>query len=244
MHKKGKERQNPILVVCEGYEESYLLEYLAENSKVKLNLMPCNGGTADSIVITAIKHSARGCEVYAFFDEDFEQRPNAQIADETLESLVRLWGVKTTGLKVRPYGKLQNINKNKKNPILIVSNPNSIEGLILQVYGIPLKTLVGKTTKQLKNDLDSLIDKCVLTEEDKERILFFDEKLSKYGHEMQHASSNEEKRHFQSKSNEWNRKKSKVRFMRFLHEFLPIAKISSMRTSVPVIDILLNAFQL
>ena len=239
-----KKKKDSICVVYEGYREGYILEYLAENSKVKLNPKFCSGGSANSIVITAIQHSAHGGAVYAFFDEDFELDPNVQIADETFKTLARLWGLNTANLKKWPYRQLQNQNVHKRNPILVVSNPVSIEGLILQIHRGSRDSLEKRTTTQLKNALDSLIDRCALTGEDVEAIRAIDEKIKKCKRDMQHALSPENKKYLQNEITKWDRKKSKVKFMCFLHQDLPISKIENMRNEAPEIDILMEAFQL
>jgi len=161
-----KERKDSVWFVYEGYREGYMLEYLEENSKVKLNSKFCSGGTAEFIIMTAIKHSDRDGKVYAFFDEDFEQKETARIKVETFESLAKRWGVDVAYLKKQSYKELQKQNVNNRNPILVVSNPNSIDGFIQQMLGTPYESLKNKRTDQLKKDLDNLINESKLTEKD------------------------------------------------------------------------------
>ena len=151
--------------------------------------------------------------------------------------------MKTADLQNQPYRQLQNQNENKRNPILVVSNPISIDGLILQMYGETPGSLENKTATQLKNALDSLIDICTLTKEDMEKICHIDEKVTKHKYEIQHASPSE-KIYIQNEIAKWGREKSRVKFMRFLYQTLPITKIASMRINIPEIAILLDAFQI
>ena len=238
-----KKKHNSICIVYEGYRERHMLDYLAENSKVHLNIIFSSGGTADSIIVTAIKHSARGCPVYVFFDEDFERKLNSQIAYETFETLADLWRLKAVDLRNQPYRQLQTQNENMRNPIFVVSNPISIDGLILQIYGETRYSLENKTTTQLKNALDSLIDKCTLTEEDMDNICRIDEKITRYKYEIQHASSSE-KKYIQNEIAKQSREKSRVKFMRFLYQTMPIDKIACMRIDIPEIALLLDAFEI
>ena|GEM_PF-3585171 len=203
-----KERSDSIWVVYEGYSEGYMLKYFEENSKVKLNSRFCSGGTAESIVITAIKHSDRDGKIYAFFDEDFEQKA-ARITNETFKSLAKRWEVNVADLKKCPYKNLQNQNVNNRNPILVVSNPNSIDGLILRMLGMSHESL-NKKTEQLKKDLDSFINRCELTEKDIEEVHRIDEKITKY--KLQRDNSIENEIYFKSKIEDCDRKKSRMFF--------------------------------
>ena len=85
----AKTRRDSINIMYEGYREGYFLEHLARHSNVRLNPYPCNGGSANQIIIKGIKHSYRNVIVYVFFDEDFESKPGYTISDETLEGLAK-----------------------------------------------------------------------------------------------------------------------------------------------------------
>ena len=153
----AKIRKDSICVVYEGYLEGYFLEHLAANSTtVHLNPVFCNGGNANEIVLNGIKHSARDVQVYVFFDEDFESKPETAISDETLEGLGNSWKI-SASLKGYAYRDLQIMNKVMRNPILIVSYPQSIEGFLLRLLGIPLQDLEGKPTRQLKDRIEGLL---------------------------------------------------------------------------------------
>jgi hypothetical protein len=242
--KKRRDKKDSIWIVYEGYRERYLLDYLAQNSNIKLNTKFTSGGTANYIVITAIQYSARGEAVYAFFDEDFEHKPGSRITDETLEGLAQQWKQDVTNLLNQPYNQLQKQNTDNLNPILIVSNPCSLEGLILRMLGRSVESLRNQKTDLLKNELDRFINGCTLIEEDIEKIHIIDERIKRFKSELQQTSSPEINRYFLSKIEEENRNKSRVKFMRFIHQNLPIDKIANIRKCMPEIDILLKAFQI
>jgi len=244
----AKTRRDSIYVMYEGYREGYFLEHLAGYSTVRLNPQPCNGGNANQIVTNGIKHSARDVNVYVFFDEDFESRPGYTISDEALEGLKNAWKIDHS-LKGCAYRNLQTLNKDQRNPILVVSSPQSIEGFLLRLLGIPLQDLEGKTTPQLKNELESHMDTISLNNEDNEELQGYDRKISKYTDEIaklqQNEPHNKEHRHYLGKKIEGcKRDKNKVRFMRFLSEKMPLSVIAVKRADITEVNILLKAFGL
>jgi len=245
----AKTRKNSIYVMYEGDREGAFLEHLAAYSEVRLNLQPCNGGSANQIVTNGIKHSARDVNVYVFFDEDFESRPGYTISNEALEGLSNSWKIDRNVLQGRAYRDLQALNTSSRNPILIVSCPQSIEGFLLRLLGIPLQNLEDKTTLQLKNMLASHLDSTVLCDEDNEKIQHYDTKISKYSDEIARLQQSEpqNKKHRQSleaKIREYGHYKSKVQFMRFLNDKLPLPVIAAKREDIPEANILLEAFGL
>jgi len=244
----AKTRRDSIYVMYEGYREGYFLEHLAVYSTVRFNPHPCNGGTANQIVTNGIKHSARDVNVYVFFDEDFESKPGYSISDDTLEGLENTWKINNT-LKGCAYRNLQKLNKDMRNPILVVSYPQSIEGFLLRLLGISLQNLEGKTTQQLKHMIASYLDNISLNNEDNEKIQEYDKKISKYSNEAAKLQQNEpeNRKHRQlleAKIKECGHNKSKVHFMRFLSEKLPLPVIAAKREDIIEADILLKAFQL
>jgi len=244
-----KTRRDSIYVMYEGYREGYFLEHLAEYSTtVRFNPQPCNGGTANQIVTNGIKHSARDVNVYVFFDEDFESKPKYSISDETLEYLEKAWKLDNS-LKGCAYRDLQSSNKGQKNPILVVSYPQSIEGFLLRLLDIPLQDLENKTTQELKHRLASHMDTISLNNEDNEKLQGYDKKISKYTDEIAKLQQNEpqNKKHYrflEAKIDACKHNKSKVHFMRFLSEKLPLPVIAAKRTDITEVNILLKAFGL
>jgi hypothetical protein len=234
----------------EGYREGYFLEHLAEYSNVRLNPQPCNGGSANQIITNGIKHSARDVNVYVFFDEDFESKPGYSITDEALEGLAAAWKIDRDALKGCPYRGLQKLNKDMRNPIIIVSFPQSIEGFLLRLLSIPpLEDLEDKTTQQLKHIIASYLDNTIFHNKDNEKIQYYDKKITKYLDEIarlqQSEAQNKKHRQFlEAKIREYGHHKSKVQFMRFLSDKLPLPAIIAKRAGNYELDILLKAFEL
>jgi molybdopterin converting factor small subunit len=244
----AKTRKDSIYVMYEGYREGYFLKHLAGYSNVRFNPQPCNGGSANQIVTNGIKHSARDVNVYVFLDEDFQSKPGYAISDEALEGLENAWKINDT-LKGCTYRDLQKMNKALKNPILVVSYPQSIEGFLLRLLGKPLQDLENKATQDLKRILASYFDNILLNDEDNEKIQGYDKKIEKYSDEIDKLQKNEHgnKKHRQfleAKIRECGHNKKRVQFMRFLSEKLPLPVIASKRADVPEADILLKAFGL
>jgi len=245
-----KKRRNSIYIIYEGYREGYFLEHLEKHSEVKLNSIHCNGGNANSIVINGIKHSARDISVYVLFDEDFELKPDYKISDETLEGLAKAWKLGNDNLIGCPYKDLQAKNSYMKSPMLIVSNPLSLEGILLRLLDCPQGSLEGKTTKQLKQMIDGIVGNVQLNNDDNLLIKSYDKKINKYKEEitkLRHEEPNyqERCRFFESRIDDSERnKKNRVTFMRFLSEKLPLPVITARRNEIPEIEILLKAFGL
>jgi hypothetical protein len=225
------------------------LEYLSSLSNVRLNTLPNGGGSADQIVNTGIIRSATGINVYVFFDVDFESKPGYGISDDTIESLAKLWKLGKDELKGCPYNQLQPLNMDMQNPILIISHPKSIEGLILRLLDRSLNSLEGKTTTQLKGEIASFLDNIALNDEDKEIVQSYDRKIAKYSEEIKRIQQNDpqdkkQPRYLEEKIKDYQRRKSKVTFMRFLNEKLPLSVMTAKRRDILEIDILLMAFGL
>jgi len=246
----AKKRRNSIYVIYEGYQEGYFLEHLEKHSDVRLNPAHCNGGNANSIVINGIKHSARDICVYVLFDEDFESKPNHKISNEALEGLANEWRLDKDALIKCPYKQLQIMNKKMRNPILIISYPQSFEGFLLRLLNNPqIETLEGKTTKQLKKMIDEMIDNVLLNNDDIILIQSYDKKIAQYKEEIAKQKKNESNyqehcRFLESKIQDYERRINKVSFMRFLSDKLPLPVITARRNEILEIDILLKAFGL
>jgi hypothetical protein len=246
----AKKRKDSIYIVHEGHEDGYFLEYLGRHSDVRLNMVPCSGGNANQVVISGIKHSDRNVNVYVIFDEDFETKPDYKISDETLEGLAKAWELGKDTLKGCPYKQLQSKNTAMLNPILIVSHPQSLEGILLQLLDNAQKyKLEGKTTKQLKTLFGSILGAVPLQDEDVSQIQSYDKKIAQYREEIAKQKKSDpnyrERCEFlESKIADYERRKNKVTFMRFLSDKLPLPVMVAKRNSIPEIDLLLKAFGL
>jgi hypothetical protein len=162
MGKKKKQIKKKYTFICEGQREFFLLKYLATRQYFdvwlsdKINkIISCRGGSADSIVLDAIKFSHTFPNLVVVFDQDFQER--APISDDTFDKLQQLWKIDDS-LKGVDYKDLLSKNPTNRNPILIVSHPCSIEGFILRVFGREYESLNGKSTKQLKGEVVTLMN--------------------------------------------------------------------------------------
>lgn len=185
--------------------------------------------------------------MYVLFDEDFESKPGYTLSDDTLDGLAKAWKlIGNDVIKGCPYKELQTMNTSMENPILIVSHPQSIEGFLLRLLGKPQEILEGKTTKQLKIIIASFLNNISLNNEDEETILGYDKKIAKYNNEIKQSDPLNKKHlgFLESKIEEYKRNKSKVIFMRFLYENLPLSVIRAKRENIPEVDILLKALGL
>ncbi|MDR0289526.1 MAG: hypothetical protein LBI06_01155 [Treponema sp.] len=245
-----KTRKDSIYVIYEGYREGYFLEHLERQSDVRLNSQFCSGGSSNQIVLGGIKHSDRNVNVYIIFDEDFETKPDQKISDETLEYLAKKWKLNQNDLKRCPYKQLQAMNTGERSPLLVISHPQSIEGFLLRLLDSHQKdTLERKTTKQLKDMIESILNNVRPQNEDAHQIQSYDEKIAKYREEIAKQKQSEpnyreHRRFLESKIADYERKKNKVTFMRFLSKELPLPVMAAKRSGIPEIDILLKAFGL
>jgi 5S rRNA maturation endonuclease (ribonuclease M5) len=247
----AKARKDSICVIHEGYEDGYFLEHLGKQSNVQLNKYHCSGGSANEIVLNGIKRSARDIMVYVLFDADFEAKPEQKISEETLEGLSEAWNLKNGALTGCPYYQLQAKNINMRNPILLISHPQSLEGFLLRLLEISQKDTLpeGKTTKQLKQILENMLSKVHLQDEDDREIQEHSKKIAQYkeamaAHKQSEPNYKEYCAHMKSKITDYERKKNKVVFMRFLSDELPLSVLAAKRASIHEIDLLLNAFGL
>ena len=146
-----------------------------------LNIFCGRGGTADSQVSNTLK-SMHFNKICLILDEDFQTK--APIGKKNLRELEKYWKLKEKELDTVEYRNFAEYGS-KHKPLIVFSNPSSIEGIILQILGKPKEELEGKTTDQLKSELSSHIsqyfkDKNIpIPENNEEKLqIFFDAKLS------------------------------------------------------------------
>lgn len=242
----AKKKRQSIAVVHEGYREGYFIDHIAQfNPSVHVNLYPCYGISATNVLNNAFKRSDCGLRVVAFFDEDFEHIEQRKIEEETLTILESRWGLRDTSLLDIPYRRLQEYNTKNKNPVLAVSWPNSIEGLILSLIDTPEENIQNRSTADLKSMLETLVEQTALTSGDSTLIESFDKKIAKYDvtlTELAQDASNykEEFRYYSGKKQELVTKKNSVRFKRFLIINISLESLRNKRNVIPTIDILLK----
>lgn len=241
----NRKKRNSIVVVHEGYREGYFVEYISQFSPLRVNLQPCYGESATHVLNMAFKRSDLGLRVVAFFDEDFEGIEQRKIESETFKILSARWGTENEILSSASYKELQGLNSKNKNPVLAVSNPQSIEGLILTILDVPESELEGKSTNVLKGKLDVLLNKVVLKQEDVGLIALYDEKIAKHNAEIQKLLEEEPKnntllKYHNGKKQEFGRKKNEVIFKRFLANNISLEILQNKRVTIKSLDILLS----
>ncbi len=158
---KKRYRKKTCYYIYEGKTEGYFLHYLASlfpNASVKeVSPFSGRGGTADSIVLNALS-----CQYYdrlfVLLDEDFESKAaEYRISNETLRKLEQQWNIDPGALSEVKYRDLHKYNINHRKPVIIVSNPQAIEGLLLQILGYSKQKLENKTTDELKSMIQNFL---------------------------------------------------------------------------------------
>jgi len=240
-----KKKHDSIVVVHEGYREGYFVDYISQFSPVHVNYSPCYGISASHVLETAFKKSDNGLRVIAFFDEDFERIVQRKITDENLAILAERWGQPLNVLSGTRYRELQTCNIKNANPILAISYPGAIEGLLLSIVGVPEAQLRGNSTATLKEKFNRLLENVTLTAEDKCLIDGYDKRISMMTELQQREPENKEQtRYLNSQKQILGNKKSAVIFKRFLALNISLEVLQSKRATIKTIDILLNALGL
>lgn len=134
--RKNRQRKINIFIAREGDREEDFLIFLQEvfdpEKKFTLHFPSDKGGNSNVILDRALKsfHS----KIYAWFDED------GQLDEEHKEILEERWDtVFQKGLK---DSALQSYNTKKRNPIVIVSTPMSVEGIIIRLFDHKIPKLI------------------------------------------------------------------------------------------------------
>ena len=126
--KRNRQRKNVIFISREGKREEIFIKYLQElfdpnENIVELKYPQETGGNSNVILERAIKTYYE--KTIAWFDED-----NA-LDKEHRKQLEKCWNTKIP--KETPDRDLQSFNIHKRKPILIVSTPMSVEGIIIRL---------------------------------------------------------------------------------------------------------------
>lgn len=165
MGKKKRTRQNnKVFIAREGDREEIFLEYLQElfdeNKTIKLEFPFDKGGNSNKILDRALKNNFYP-KVYAWFDEDGElDMEHKQILEER-------WNINFS--KNVKDCELQSYNKKMRNPIVIVSTPMSIEGIIIRLFNHNIPSLIEPITsekdfeenkKRMKSSVKGFIGNC------------------------------------------------------------------------------------
>src|SRR3989339_1986729 len=137
MAKKTRTRKRTVYLVTEGYREQYFIEYLIElynpkNNGINLTISPKKGGSPNVIIHDALKNLHYN-KVFAWFDEDkpIENSGNYRI----YERLKVSWLLEQDIDQDIQSSLLQEkLNITERPPILIVSTPLSVEGIIVRLF--------------------------------------------------------------------------------------------------------------
>lgn len=129
MAKKKRKKEKTVFVVLEGKREKYFIDHLVElfdpQKTVKLKFHPDFGGSSDAILDRALKNCFYD-KVFVLFDED------TALSKDRIEILKNCWH---TDIPSNTQDRnLYKFNLANKNPIVIVLNPLSIEGILIQLF--------------------------------------------------------------------------------------------------------------
>lgn len=134
--KEGERRE-------QGFYEFLYNLYQPKQRGININSSKENGGSSSSLLYTALRMKNNYHRVFAWIDED------VKLSKEARNVLAQAWNVSAFPDSVKDKDLQRMYNKEKRNPILIVSNPCSCDGFLLQLCEIQLpKTL---TTDNCKN---------------------------------------------------------------------------------------------
>lgn len=176
MAKKKRNKKQSVFIALEGKRERtflYFLQSIFDSEKrINLNIHPDLGGTSNAILARALK--APGFDkIYAWFDED------DKLDTDWKSELGKRWKV-TIGASVSDK-ELQNLNIENRKPTIIVSNPLSIEGLLIRLFERKIPKFkeplfdednLDKNKKMIKSALKGIFGK-------KDEAEFYKENLSK-----------------------------------------------------------------
>ena len=176
MAKKKRNKKQSVFIALEGKRERtflYFLQSIFDSEKrINLNIHPDLGGTSNAILARALK--APGFDkIYAWFDED------DKLDTDWKSELGKRWKV-TIGASVSDK-ELQNLNIENRKPTIIVSNPLSIEGLLIRLFEHKIPKFkeplfdednLDKNKKMIKSALKGIFGK-------KDETEFYKENLSK-----------------------------------------------------------------
>jgi len=176
MAKRKRNKKQSVFIALEGKRERtflYFLQSVFESEKrINLNIHPDLGGTSNAILDRALK--APGYDkIYAWFDED------DKLDNDRKCELEKRWRV-----EINPDTddkNLQNLNTENRKPIVIVSNPLSIEGLLIRLFERKIPNFkepvfneenLKENKKMIKSAVKGIFDK-------KDEADFYKENLSR-----------------------------------------------------------------
>jgi hypothetical protein len=187
MGSKKRSLKTSVYAAIEGDTEKYFLQhliniYLPDVDGINVRPEHMSGGSADKIIMSAIRYQDRD-RAFAWLDEDFEiNNPPSQ---DCKNKLAELWQVDSNLRVDFLNSKFKNLQKNynlkNRKPILIVSQPISVESMVLAIANekkefetlantkdevkIQLKNLKSKLSQLLNGDKIEVFFKNRITKE-------------------------------------------------------------------------------
>lgn len=149
MRKRKRPEKWTVYVVKEGEKrEQGFYEFvhdLCQPKKRDINITSSNnnGGSSSSLLYAALKMKNNYRRVFAWIDED------VKLSAEVRADLAKAWNVPPFSEEVEDKDLQRLYNKEKRNPILIVSNPCSCDGFLLQLCNIKVPN--APTTDKCKS---------------------------------------------------------------------------------------------
>lgn len=144
MAKKKRCKKIVVYIAREGDREEYLLNYLQEifdpEKNIQLKYSQEKGGNSNAILDRALKN-AYYPKVYAWFDED------DQLDEEHRIELAKRWNTDTLTADIMDKD-LQHYNKKMRYPIVVVSNPYSVEAVLIRLFDKNLPELINPVKNQ------------------------------------------------------------------------------------------------
>ncbi len=153
MVKKKRKQKTTVFVSLEGKREKVFLNFLEQlynpsQNNIHINFSDVTGGHSNSILARAIKSSSNYDRVYAIFDE---VKP---LSEDIRDSLAKIWYTDFQQI-VKDKDLQQKYNVAKRNPIIIVSNPCSIDGFLITLFNKNLPKEINE--KNCKNSFSGIV---------------------------------------------------------------------------------------
>ncbi len=154
MVKKKRKQKTTVFVSLEGKREKVFLNFLEQlykpnENNIHINFSDVTGGHSNSILARAIKSSSNYDKVYAIFDE---VKP---LSEEIRSSLSKVWYSDEFSSNTKDKDLQQEYNSANRNPIIIVSNPCSIDGFLITLFNKKLPKEVNE--KNCKNSFSGMV---------------------------------------------------------------------------------------
>lgn len=158
LNNKKRIARTTIFIACEGCREHSFLSCIKELFKEELDKKLVTleidskrnkfGGDPKVTINRALKKCEEYEKVIALIDEDKELTDK-----ETIEDLCKAWCVNKPK-KAVCLQELKNLNKKSKNPIIVLSQPLSIESVVIKTLGKKMPKL--NTNLSNKSKVDNL----------------------------------------------------------------------------------------